>query len=383
MTSSSSLLALAALGFVSLWGGMWFNGTLEGLLRVQQAAAFPDGRPMRTNFTGHALVDSAAMLPIAFFDLITDEKTHPAAPWLVFDLCSVLAAVSTWVLIESRRRGVRNPFLRQTKRGLENVSNANDISTILFIFLWNTFGAAFVAPIYFYFLTQSRHTARDPTIPLNEARAFPITLVANAVFPLLMFTPGGSDHERHGFIAQFSLTPVFMVLCIVFFSRPGTSFTSFATPKDEARPNADAPWIVASLCATGVLTAAQHLYTVAAACLAPNGDAGRLTWTRVFVPSASKVLSWPQGSQMALVEGAHLFTQLDWLITAVACVVFTHYLLRSSSNDRQEGSGLVSLAAISLATAILGPGSAGSFALMVREKRLRARVQVRTPSKSA
>lgn len=96
MTSSTSLLALSVLGFVSLWGGMWFNGTLEGLLRVQQTTIFPDGRPMQTKFTGNALVDSAAMLPIAFFDLITDEKTHPAAPWLVFDLCSVLSAVNTW-----------------------------------------------------------------------------------------------------------------------------------------------------------------------------------------------------------------------------------------------------------------------------------------------
>lgn len=236
-----------------------------------------------------------------------------------------------------------------------------------------------MTPIYFYFLTQSGHTARDPTIPLNEARAFPLTLVANAVFPLFMFSPGGSDHERHGFIAQFSLTPVFMVLCIVFFSRPGTSLTSFATPKDETRPNADAPWIVASLCATGVLTAAQHLYTIAATCLAPAGDAGRLTWARMFVPSAARVLSWPQGSQMALVEGAHLFTQLDWLITAVACVVFTHYLLRRSANERQEGVGLAGLAAIALTAAILGPAAAGSFALMVREKRLRAGVEVREP----
>ncbi|KAF6831348.1 hypothetical protein CPLU01_06767 [Colletotrichum plurivorum] len=365
MTSTStSLLALSVLGFVSLWGGMWFNGTLEGLLRVQQTGVFPDGRPMRTKFTGNALVDSAAMLPIAFFDLITDEKTHPAAPWLLFDLCSVLAAVDTWALIESRRRGVRNPFLRHT---------------ILFIFLWNSLGAAFVAPIYFYFITQSRHASRDPTIPLNEARAFPPTLVANVIFPFLMFTPGASDHERHGFIALFGLTPVFMFLCIVFFSRPGTSFTAFATPKDETRPNADAPWIIASLCATGVLTAAQHLYTVGA-CL---GDAGHLTWAQVFVPSASKVLSWPKGSQMALVEGAHLFTQLDWLITAVSCVVFTHNLLRSSSKNRQEGLGLTSLAAISLAAIVLGPASAGSFALMAREKRLRSGVQVRNPIKSS
>ncbi|KAK1969634.1 hypothetical protein LY78DRAFT_690383 [Colletotrichum sublineola] len=336
---------------------MWFNGTLEGLLRVQQTAVFPDGRPMRTNFTGHVLIDSPTILLVAFFDLITDEKTHPAAPWLV----AAAAASETF-----------------------SCAIANDIGTILFIFLWNSLGAAFVAPIYFYFLTQSRHTARDATIPLNEARAFPLTLVANAVFPLLMFTSGGSDHEKHGFIAQFSLTPVFMVLCIVFFSRPGTSLTTFATPKDKARPNADAPWIVASLCATGVLTAAQHLYTVAATSLAlTSEDAGHLTWAQVFVPSASKVLSSPQSSQMALVEGALLFTQLDWLITAIACVVFTHCLLRSSSNNGQEGSGLASLAAISLAAAILGPASAGSFALMVREKRLRAGVEVQTPSISA
>lgn len=233
-----------------------------------------------------------------------------------------------------------------------------------------------MAPIYFYFITQSGHAVRDPTIPLNEARAFPLTLVANAIFPLLMFTPGGSDHERHGFIALFSLTPILMVLCIVLFSRPGTSLTSFATPKDERKPNVDAPWIVASLCATGILTAAQHMYTVAATCFSPAEGTAGLSWARVFVPSAGSVLSWPNGSQMALVEGAHLFIQFDWLITAAACVMFVHYLLWVSSNGRQNGGGWASLTCISLAALVVGPAAAGSFALMAREKKLRAGVDV-------
>lgn len=109
----TQLLALSALGLASLWGGMWFNGTLDGLLRIQQTASFPDGRPMRTRFTGYPLIDSAVMLLVAFFDLISDTKGHAAAPWLLFDLGSLLAAINTWVLIESRRRGVRNLFLRQ------------------------------------------------------------------------------------------------------------------------------------------------------------------------------------------------------------------------------------------------------------------------------
>lgn len=248
-----------------------------------------------------------------------------------------------------------------------------DDSTILFIFLWNSLGAAFVTPIYFYLIARSRHTSRDATVPLNEARAFPVTLVVNALFPLVFFVDGGSDYDRHGFIAMYNLTPIYMVLCIVVCSRPGTSVTRFESPKDDRSPNEDAPWVVASLCATGTLTAAQHLYT-GALLLASAGDTG-LSWTRVFVPSASRVFSSPHGSQTALVEGAHLFTQLDWWITAAACVVFTHHLLREAGSGNERTSKGMSLFWISLAAFVLGPAAAGSFAMMIREKRLRTAVQ--------
>ena len=42
-------------------------------------------------------------MPVAFFDLITNEKTHPAAPWLVFNLCSVLAAVNKVLVMNDGR----------------------------------------------------------------------------------------------------------------------------------------------------------------------------------------------------------------------------------------------------------------------------------------
>lgn len=59
------------------------------------------------------LLDSAAMVSVVFFDLITNENTRSTTPTLAIDLCSLLAAVNTWVLTESRRCRVWNLFLRR------------------------------------------------------------------------------------------------------------------------------------------------------------------------------------------------------------------------------------------------------------------------------
>jgi hypothetical protein len=237
-------------------------------------------------------------------------------------------------------------------------------------------GAAMVTPIYFYFLTKSQHTARDNTIPLNEARGLPPTLIVNALFPLLIFAPswlGWSAHTHQGLIGLYHLTPAIMIVVVVACSRPGTTLTQTATPKKKTAPNEDAPWVVASLVATGVLSAAVHIYIVVAALLPSWRGRSDLSVSRLFIPAPQESFAMPQGSLPALVEGAHLFSQFDWLVLAAASVVFTNHMLEKSSQGQgvRKKDKRAELIWNMVGTAVLGPAAAGSFALAAREVRLR------------
>ncbi len=112
MASSRLLLALSALGFALLWGVMLANNNLAQIIHATQKGQYPNDRSLRQVYTGFAPFDEAFVIAVAFFDLLTNRHAD-ASRWLFFDLCCTLAAMSTWVLIESRRRGVRNLFLRQ------------------------------------------------------------------------------------------------------------------------------------------------------------------------------------------------------------------------------------------------------------------------------
>jgi hypothetical protein len=114
-TSSSTanqLLPLAVLGGFLLWGVMLFNGTLDALQLVQKTGTFPDGRALRIRYTGLDAIDSELRVLVAFYDVVTN-KSAGASKWLLFDAAIVVRSINAWVLVESRRRGVRHPWLRQ------------------------------------------------------------------------------------------------------------------------------------------------------------------------------------------------------------------------------------------------------------------------------
>lgn len=113
LCSPSCLLVLGAVGLVLLWGVSFSNGTVGALFLVRETGVFPDGRVLRTTYTGWNLVDQNLTILVAFFDLLTNEKAKPSSSLLFLDLCVLLATINTWVVIESRRRGARNIFLRQ------------------------------------------------------------------------------------------------------------------------------------------------------------------------------------------------------------------------------------------------------------------------------
>lgn len=252
-------------------------------------------------------------------------------------------------------------------------------------------GAAFVQPIYFYFITQSKATSRDATIPLNEAIALFITTLPTVLFPLFLFAPAWlsySTWDHHGYIAIFQGTPFLMLFtCLVSIAFMSPRY-GLVSRKDTKNPNVDKPWIVASFVMAGTVAAAVHIYTVIGSLISTNPD---MALRRLFIPSLGKVNSFSAlsyNSTLAstalpseyhvLVEGYHLFTQFDWIIVALSCVVFTHCLLSNLAGDGtktfpQKISAVErrELAYLALGAVVLGPGAAGSFALAIRESRLR------------
>jgi hypothetical protein len=110
--SANQLLPLAVLGGFLLWGVMLFNGTLDALQLAQRTGTLPDGRVLRMSYTGLAAIDSSLRVLVAFFDVLTN-KNAAASTWLLFDAAIVVRTINAWVLIESRRRGIRHPWLRQ------------------------------------------------------------------------------------------------------------------------------------------------------------------------------------------------------------------------------------------------------------------------------
>ncbi|RMZ87499.1 hypothetical protein DV736_g5273, partial [Chaetothyriales sp. CBS 134916] len=365
-TTPNQLLVLGALGFFLLWGALLFNGTLDTLSLAQKTGILPDGSPLRKTYTGWEVIDSNLRSLVTFFYVLT-KKSARSSRWLLFDTGIAARTITAWSLVDSRRRGGGHPWLRHQ---------------IGFWFLLNFGGAAFIAPINFYFVTRSQKTARDRTIPLNEARAFCPTIIVNALLLLFLFAPTWLNwpaYDVQGYISLFQLTPLFFTVAVVLFSRPSTSSTVPETLKDENNPNVDVPWVLAAYYLSGVIASVAHLYTLFIAFSGTEGP--EVAISRLFCPSPNRVFSALPGSYELLKEGLHLFVQYDNIIAGAACIVFVHYQLQNIPNKKgnptwrgpeKSNPELLLLAA---ASAVLGPAGAGSFGLAVREKRLRAELE--------
>ena len=194
------------------------------------------------------------------------------------------------------------------------------------------------------------------------------------LFPLFLFSPswlGWDTWSHHGSIARFLGSPFLMViiclLCIAIqYPRHG-----LVAAKNPRAPNEDRIWIVASFLFTAAVSTAVHLFIVFNALTVPGHDA---SLARLFWPTPGKV-SNPVGTgslqpraYLTLLEGYHLFSQFDWIVVSLACVLYAHLLLGKADGRTTEWRRLVWLF---LGSVVIGPGAVGSMALAVREYRLR------------
>ncbi|KAF1841190.1 uncharacterized protein K460DRAFT_371204 [Cucurbitaria berberidis CBS 394.84] len=366
-TSRTQFFYLSALGIWGLWGYAFFNGMFDRLDTVTSTLRFPDGRPLRSSYTNIAPLDAQLTLLSAFYDVLTNSLTS-GPRLLFFDVNYAVACANVWVLIESRRRGVRSWFLRYPTWAMV-LCNAN--------------GAAIVLPLYLYLVCRSKARLRDASVPRHDAAALLVSTVVILLQPLLIFVPawigrGGSD-LHHVCIALFQAAPIgVLVLHLGLASilpRQGSDSSASSTKESKK-------WIVASLILAGTVAAAVHSYTCVGALLTRDGD---VSLRRLFVPARGfsdpiKALPKVSGSPaeyMALVENLHLFSQWDWIVVALTSILYSHLLLshqdgaeRAKVNQPGEPIEAQELVYLTTATVILGPGAAGSFALAIREARI-------------
>ncbi|KAI0403614.1 hypothetical protein F4802DRAFT_599006 [Xylaria palmicola] len=365
-TAARQFWYLCALGVWGLWGFAAFNGMFDRLTTVMATRTMPDGRQLRDVYSGNAFLDERLTLLSAFYEVLTNNLSS-GPRLLFFDINAVVACTNLWVLIESRRMGVRNVFLKYP---------------IWVMILWNANGAAIMQPPFFYALCKSKARLRNATIPSHEARALFITTFAILLCPLLIFAPawmGSATWDHHGYISYFHYSPVVLFGLFTGASRllPSTPSTgrAAAAAKESKR------WIVLALLLAGTTAAAVHLYTVTSALITNDTD---ISLARLFVPArgmTDPIHSLPSASMglvpeyAALLENFHLFSQYDWIVVTLSCVLFAHLLL--SRRDGEDKSSLFTtreetreLAYLSAAALILGPGAAGSFALALREARI-------------
>ena len=110
--SPNSLLLLSIVGFGLLWGFVLANGTLDALNKVQADGVFPDGRPLRSVYSGYRLIDWALTTLVCFFDTFNNGSA-PGPRLLCIDLVAVIHCANVWCVIDSRRRGIQTEWMRQ------------------------------------------------------------------------------------------------------------------------------------------------------------------------------------------------------------------------------------------------------------------------------
>jgi hypothetical protein len=90
----------------------FYNGTLDRMNAAITKGFMPDGRALRSTYTGYEFIDARVTYLTAFYEVLSNGLSS-GPRLLFFNINFVISTTNAWVFIESRRRGVRNMALRQ------------------------------------------------------------------------------------------------------------------------------------------------------------------------------------------------------------------------------------------------------------------------------
>ncbi|KAI3343480.1 hypothetical protein F4824DRAFT_9670 [Ustulina deusta] len=321
-----ALYALMGTGLYLLWGTMALNGSLQLMLEVSETGIFPNGRVMKTSYTGLALVDRLVSILVAFFDGL--NNLVDIAPYLMLlDLVGTLLVINMMTLVEHRR----SPRL--------------GLSPTIWQYLWNCAGVAVFFPIYVLNYIDKGPNKSRPLSSL-EAQALPFTAIWSLFLALPLMIPallGASPFQvQKGVIAFFLLIP-----CLSAFQSMVRGTMTRTGYSVATRPVQLAYSIV------GGVSALIHVGIILYVSIYATPS---LSLSRVFIPHPGSI---QRVQPDILTEAALLFIQYDYLVIhAVVALLVIHTALKIISSR-----SLKLLLTTTAVTGGLGPGAGLAFVL--------------------
>ncbi|XXH00687.1 hypothetical protein Hte_007037 [Hypoxylon texense] len=340
---------LAALAVALLWGISLMNGTVKALLLAVWHGQMDERIPLKTDYTGIAVLDYPISTLVAFFFYGTDG-TEEAFQLFLVDAYSTLQSAFVWLYVETLRPGyTNNKWIRRP---------------IIFGLLWQAFGAAIALPLYYYaHISQGAINRAGANVQnLHQARAMPISFLLGAILPAVIGMaptwqePGSRSPILHQkILAAWQLDPVWVSLIQTSLAWGFSKLPSRGDEKHRVQSCIRGSYTLAA-----ASSALGHLYAMTRALNSKNE--GTTLW-RMYVPFPG-LFNGPSGVTDILIRGPWLFLQYDLIIISLSSLSWAYYLL-----SRERGmSGLWLIFALLFGTSVIGPGATVSLALYVREK---------------
>ena len=243
--------------------------------------------------------------------------------------------------------------------------------------MWNTVAAAIVLPIYFLKEWQTS-SSRDNHIPANHAKVLPISALVSGIPMILSVMPPYVDRSAS---AQQTLLTVFVIAPLIFSATQHAlaSLFSFSLSRTRQEQSRSRLYTMGAYLFCALVSAGVHLYVLVTAIFSTDSA---ISLSRIYLPSPSR----PYGSfPEKLTEGAHLFSQYDYILILLSCILYTYLILEPQLEVGRLPVKLITMLPIPPAVSacvvvtvlalLLGPSATVSLGLWARESWLESEGQ--------
>ncbi|KAI0476272.1 hypothetical protein GGR56DRAFT_462563 [Xylariaceae sp. FL0804] len=342
---SPILTGLGGLGFFLLWVVMILNGTFGAVWAAATTGVFADGRPLQTVYTGIFPIDFLISILMAFFDPLT--SLVDIAPYLIlFELIISIHVFNILALVEGCR-AERSSWLR---------------FPALWQVIYNCIGVAVGFPFFARAYVEQGTEKNAKSLSRAEAQALPFTAVWNWLIPILMFLPAWTSLpvvEAQKIVALWFLSPALLPCFQLLASK---AFSSMPTRRITK------PVSVAYII-TGAVSGLLHLVVVFSVVFSESPG---LSFGRLYIP---RFVAVQRGRPDTLIEGAHLFIQLDFWMTILLVLILGTYTIREPvPGARARVRAGESAWGLVVVTGFFGPGAGMAYASYIKERRVESAV---------
>jgi len=326
---------------------MIWNGTLRALIITSWYGQLDDGTPFKTKYTGIFPLDFCLSILVAFWFYGTNGSDAGSQLFLI-DMLPITNSAYLWLYVESTRTCEKPSAISYP---------------IIWGLLWQSFGAAFIIPVYYYNhlnWIDSKSMAL-PSIDSSSAKALPLSFALGAILAIMVILPTWIDRSpilHQDILAVWNVYPLWVSLAQI---GAVAVFASSKKSKDKA-----VWWTRFSYLTAAMFSSLGHLYTAISMLISAEPSVGLVRMYVPFLPAG------PQGAHEVLEFGPWLFLQYDNIIISFSSLSWAYILLdRSLAKDSSMRFRLPTTLLIS--SIVLGPGATVSLALFMRESALHQR----------